>query len=85
MIFLFVIFVEHIAIMKKSWNLTQKILSGKKKIESRWHNSKRAPFGRIIAGETVYFKDSREPVSICTKSFAFWHAEICKISCKGGS
>ncbi len=58
---------EHVAIMKKSWNLTQKILSGKKKIESRWYNSKRAPWDKITAGETVYFKDSGEPVTIGAK------------------
>lgn len=55
---------EHIAIMKKSWKLTQKIISGQKKIESRWYKSKHAPWDRISAGETVYFKDSGEPVSI---------------------
>ncbi len=61
------ILMEHIAIMKKSWGLTQKILSGKKKIESRWYCSKRAPWDRIRAGETVYFKDSGEPVSLKTE------------------
>lgn len=55
---------EHIAILKKSWKLTEKILSGKKKIESRWYMGKYAPWGRIHAGETVYFKDSGEPVSL---------------------
>lgn len=55
---------EHIAIMKKSWNLTQKILSGEKKIESRWYLNKSAPWGKIHSGETVYFKDSGEPVSL---------------------
>lgn len=55
---------EHVAIMKKSWGLTKKILSGKKKIESRWYMSKYAPWGRIKAGEIVYFKDSGEPVTV---------------------
>jgi len=55
---------QHLAIMKKSWGLTQKILSGNKKIESRWYVSKYAPWDRIKAGETVYFKDSGEPVTI---------------------
>jgi S-adenosylmethionine:tRNA-ribosyltransferase-isomerase (queuine synthetase) len=50
--------------MKKSWNLTQKILSGEKKIESRWYKSKRAPFDKIKEGEVIYFKDSGEPVTI---------------------
>jgi ASC-1-like (ASCH) protein len=55
---------EHIAIIKKSWGLTQKILSGQKKIESRWYKAKYAPWGKIKPGEIVYFKDSGEPVSI---------------------
>ncbi len=55
---------EHLAIMRKSWGLTRKILSGEKKIESRWYKSKYAPWDRIISSENVYFKDSGEPVSI---------------------
>lgn len=55
---------EHIAIMRKTWRLTQKILSDKKKIESRWYKSKRLPWNKIGAGDKIYFKDSGEPVSI---------------------
>ncbi len=55
---------EHLAIMKKSWELTQKILSGKKKIESRWYKARHSPWDRIKPGETIYFKDSGEPVKI---------------------
>ena len=55
---------DHVAIMKKSWGLTQKILSGKKKIESRWYKAKHAPWDIIKAGDTIYFKDSGEPVTI---------------------
>ena len=55
---------DHVAIMKKSWGLTQKILSGQKKIESRWYKSKFAPWGKIGKGDIVYFKDSGEPISI---------------------
>ena len=55
---------DHVAIMRKSWKLTQKILSGEKKIESRWYLNKSAPWDKIKPGETVYFKDSGEPVSI---------------------
>ena len=54
----------HVAIMKKSWGLTQKILSGQKKIESRWYKSKCAPWEKIGKDDVVYFKDSGEPVSI---------------------
>jgi len=53
--------------MKKSWGLTEKILSGEKKIESRWYMAKCAPWDRIKAGETVYFKNSGEPITIKAK------------------
>jgi hypothetical protein len=55
---------EHIAIMKKSWGLTQKILTGEKSIESRWYKTRCVPWGKIKAREFVYFKDSGEPVTI---------------------
>jgi hypothetical protein len=55
---------EHIAIMKKSWGLTERILSGDKTIESRWYASRSAPWGRISPGESLYFKNSGEPVTI---------------------
>jgi len=55
---------NHVAIMKKSWGLTKKILIGEKKIESRWYTSKYSPWDRIKKGEVVYFKDSGEPVEI---------------------
>ncbi len=58
---------EHIAIMRKSWGLTQKILTGEKKIESRWYKARYAPWDRIKPGEIVYFKDSGEPVTIKTE------------------
>jgi len=55
---------EHIAIMRKSWGLTEKILTGQKKVESRWYSVKYRPWGSIKEGEIVYFKDSGEPVRI---------------------
>jgi ASC-1-like (ASCH) protein len=58
---------NHIAIMRKSWGLTKKILSGNKKIESRWYQTKCAPWNKIHTGERVYFKNSGEPVSIQAK------------------
>lgn len=57
----------HVAYMKKSWGMMPKILSGEKSIESRWYQNKRAPWGKIKAGETVYFKNSGEPVTIKAK------------------
>ena len=55
---------EHVALMKKSWGLTEKILTGKKKLESRWYKTKYLPWNKIKAGDIVYFKNSGEPVTI---------------------
>ncbi len=49
--------------MRKSWGLLEKILNGRKRIESRWYKNKYRPWGRIRAGETIYFKNSSEPVT----------------------
>lgn len=54
----------HIAIMKKSWGLTEKILTGNKIIESRWYLNKSRPWNQIEQGDVVYFKNSGEPVTL---------------------
>jgi ASC-1-like (ASCH) protein len=38
-------------------------LNGEKTIESRWSVSKRRPWGAVQRGDTVYFKNSGEPVA----------------------
>ncbi|MBI4140375.1 hypothetical protein HY485_00915 [Candidatus Woesearchaeota archaeon] len=58
---------DHIAILNKSWNLLGKILSGEKTIESRWYKFRRAPWNKIFAGETVYFKNSGEQITVRAK------------------
>jgi len=55
---------EHVAIMRKDWKLLPKILSGDKRIESRWYMAKFAPWNRINSGDIVYFKDAGEPVTV---------------------
>jgi ASC-1-like (ASCH) protein len=55
---------DHIAIMRKSWGLLPKILSGEKTIESRWYKNKYAPWDRIKKGDIVYFKNSGEPIIV---------------------
>jgi len=55
---------DHIAIMQKSWGLLPKILSEEKTIESRWYKNKSAPWGKINSGDTVYFKNTGEDVSV---------------------
>jgi ASC-1-like (ASCH) protein len=61
---------DHLAIMRKSWGLTEKILSGEKRIESRWSAARRAPFGRVKAGDNVYFKNTGEPVTVMAEVVA---------------
>ena len=58
---------HHVAIMKPSWKLTEKVLSGEKGIESRWYKNKVAPWNRITAGDIVFFKNSGEPITIKTE------------------
>lgn len=53
----------HIAVMKPSWRMIEKILSGEKTIESRWFKTKRAPWNKVRVGETIYFKNSGERVT----------------------
>ncbi|MBN2100454.1 ASCH domain-containing protein [Candidatus Dojkabacteria bacterium] len=50
--------------MKKSWGLTQKILKGEKTIETRWYRRRARPWDCVSKGDTVYFKDSGESVSV---------------------
>ncbi|MBI3412668.1 MAG: hypothetical protein HY051_01130, partial [Candidatus Aenigmarchaeota archaeon] len=38
-----------------------------KTIESRWYKHRRTPWNKIKKGDTVYFKNSGEPVSIKTR------------------
>ncbi len=54
----------HIAIMRKSWGLTKKILLGEKTVESRWYRHRCRPWGQIEKGDTIYFKDSGSPVAV---------------------
>lgn len=53
---------DHVAIMNKSWKLIPKILDGRKKIESRWSINKCSPWGRVKAGDRIYFKNSGESI-----------------------
>lgn len=47
---------DHVAILKDA--PLEKILSGVKTIESRWLANKSAPWGRVAAGDTLFFKRS---------------------------
>jgi|SRR3989344_1305660 len=58
---------DHVAIMNPKLKLINKILSGEKKIESRWLKNKSAPWGKVKAGDRVYFKDSGGPVRVAAE------------------
>lgn len=74
---------DHIAIMKKSWKMIPKILQGAKVIESRWYYNKSMPWDKIKTGDTIYFKNSGEPVTIkakVTKVLQFTDLDLSKIT-----
>lgn len=54
---------HHLAIMNPSWGLLPKVVSGEKSIESRWSQKRTAPYGKVAAGDVVYFKDSGAQVT----------------------
>lgn len=58
---------DHIAIMNKKWDLIPKILNGRKTIESRWYKSRAAPWDRVQVGDTIYFKNSGEPITVAAR------------------
>lgn len=59
---------DHVAIMQKSWGLTDRILGGEKQLESRWYKSKTGAWDKVSAGDTIYFKNAGEPVRISAKA-----------------
>ena len=60
---------EHLAILSKHSRLLAKILSREKTIESRWYKFKKTPYKNIAIGDTIYFKESGEPVTLCKDKF----------------
>lgn len=50
--------------MQPNWGLLEKIADGRKTVESRWYLTRRAPWGRINPGDTIYFKNSGQPVRL---------------------
>lgn len=56
---------HHVAILTPNLHFDGKILRGEKTIESRWYRTRRTPWGKVHAGDTVYFKNSGQPVTLC--------------------
>ena len=50
----------HLVILKKSY--LQAILTGQKRIESRFTRARREPFGRVLPGDRLFLKVSSGPV-----------------------
>jgi len=67
---------DHVAIMKRSWGLLPKIISGEKICEARWYKSKRDPWNRVKPKDTIYFKNSAEPVSLVATVSKVFQYEI---------
>jgi ASC-1-like (ASCH) protein len=68
---------DHVAILRKSSQLLEKILAGEKKIESRLCSARFSPWDRISTGDTIYFKYSGMPVEAKAKvkkvrQFSVW-------------
>ena len=53
---------DHVAIMRPSWGMTERLLSGQKIIESRWYKTKHIPWDTVHEGDMIYFKDAGGPV-----------------------
>lgn len=49
---------DHVAIMNKRQGLIDRILTGKKTIETRWYKNKSVPWDKINVGDRIFFKDS---------------------------
>ena len=50
--------------MKKSWGLLPMVISGEKTVESRWSQTRRPPWGQVKKGDTLYFKNSGDSVTV---------------------
>lgn len=55
---------DHLAIMNKKKGYLEKVASGEKTIESRWYVNRISPWNKIQKGETVWFKNSGEKVTL---------------------
>jgi ASC-1-like (ASCH) protein len=58
---------DHLAIMSSKTDFLERILNGEKTIESRWYSTRRSPWDKVNAGDTIYFKLSGKPVSAKAK------------------
>lgn len=50
--------------MRKEWGLLERVLTGEKRIESRWYKFKTGAWDKVHIGDRIYFKNSGEPVTV---------------------
>lgn len=67
---------DHVAIMTPGWKMIPRILDGEKTIESRWYQTRRAPWGKIEKGDRVFFKDSGKAITVMARVKRVWQFEI---------
>jgi len=68
--------------MNRKLGLIEKIVSGQKKIESRWYKNRVAPWDKVKPGEIIYFKEAGKPVAaraVVKKVMQFADLDIAKI------
>lgn len=53
---------DHVAYLSKSWKMLDKILDGRKTIESRWYVNKVNPWQNVSKGDVVYLKETGDPI-----------------------
>jgi hypothetical protein len=58
---------DHVAIFAKKRRLLPRILTGEKTVESRWYKHPKTPYRNISKGDTIYLKDSGDPITAKAK------------------
>ncbi len=58
------IIMNHVAILDTKQKMLEKIIAGRKTIESRWYKNRVAPWNRINKGDIIYFKKSSKLVDV---------------------
>jgi len=70
---------EHLAILSSRLRLFDKIISGKKTIESRWYFNRKTPYKNIFAGEIIYFKEGNRFAKAVVEKALFFEVDDAKI------
>jgi ASC-1-like (ASCH) protein len=58
---------DHIVILKASWNLMEQIQVGTKSAEARWTKTKKHPWDAIQSGDNIFFMNYGGPIEARAK------------------